>query len=712
MMTTSEQSFKKSISATDNLSEIKVQPGSAIASSSTSPAEKCGTSSADNIGQDCEDAMSRSHDLQDAKRNRHKRALLTRTTVMMFVLTVATLVCYVPYIAMTSQWLNLHFIARLFPVINSVINPFIYSFCNSKFRQECRRFLMKAQRGHEMSHENSTDAVNWTEEEKNEQLDELSREAFRMLLPIFILCVLLMTIGIPGNILVFLVYLLQFQPSTARFFIKAMAICDLFTNTIAIPAMIWKISHLYRPCHSISCESISVATTFPIMMSSSLLICVAFDRWRRVCLPLEWQLTTFHAKLMLFATIPVTCIFVVPLTYLRGDRTFNTKIAGLQGTICDFTTDHHKHVYGILLLVYVLTLMLLLGLAYSSICLRLYQQDREFQKRLSVTTNDPCVNKDRISEDSYLKNDSTVQQNSMTSDSFMMGHFRVMRHKHQDQSMYGNYANDSQQNPTIDMQCNPPLLEIVTESKSVTHTEPLDVEKSKQPLALEASITQQQNVMVGSFPSSQNLPSTTPCPTPPRIRISSSTDPSFSGSTANHAEAVMPSPSLLNEPIFRKESSSVDTRQPNVLEVASTKKPEAPMSSLSPITTPTECLSGQPHLSLSVPEGLDRVFTDEKDAGLDRPLVPAVSSTSQPANVSLCDNPTENIVAPQTNTLLDSKPQSVIPLKHGHSDVTPLPVTEKDDGDIKGPRKLSLQDTGVEACDDSSLCIRCLLRIS
>lgn len=554
-----------------------------------------------------------------------------------------------------------------------------------------------------MSHENSTDAVNWTDEEKNEQLDELSREAFRMLLPIFILCVLLMTIGIPGNILVFLVYLLQFQPSTARFFIKAMAICDLFTNTIAIPAMIWKISHLYRPCHSISCESISVATTFPIMMSSSLLICVAFDRWRRVCLPLEWQLTTFHAKLMLFATIPVTCIFVVPLTYLRGDRTFNTKIAGLQGTICDFTADHNKHIYGILLLVYVLTLMLLLGLAYGSICLRLYQQDREFQKRLSVTTNDPCVNKDRISEDSYLKNDSTVQQNSMTSDSFMMGHFRVMRHKHQDQSMYGNYANDSQQNPTIDMQCNPPLLKIVTESKSVTHTEPLDVEKSKQPLALEASITQQQNVMVGSFPSSQNLPSTTPCPTPPRIRISSSTDPSFSGSTANHAEAVMPSPSLLNEPIFRKESSSVDTRQPNVLEVASTKKPEAPMSSLSPITTPTECLSGQPHLSLSVPEGLDRVFTDEKDAGLDRPLVPAVSSTSQPANVSLCDNPTENIVAPQTTTLLDSKPQSVIPLKHGHSDVTPLPVTEKDDGDIKGPRKLSLQDVRYERKDDSHL---------
>lgn len=97
-MTTSEQS---SISATDNLSEIKVQPESAIASSSTSPAEKCGTSSADNIGQDCEDAISRSQDLQDAKRNRHKRALLTRTTVMMFVLTVATLVCYVPYIAMT-----------------------------------------------------------------------------------------------------------------------------------------------------------------------------------------------------------------------------------------------------------------------------------------------------------------------------------------------------------------------------------------------------------------------------------------------------------------------------------------------------------------------------------------------------------------------------------------------------------------------------------
>ncbi|PVD27738.1 hypothetical protein C0Q70_12910 [Pomacea canaliculata] len=82
---------------------------------------------------------------QRAKQGHQRRALLSKTTFMMFVLTVATLLCYLPYIALmiakvefakvhlNSQKTSLYFIARSFPIVNSIINPFIYSFCNSKF---------------------------------------------------------------------------------------------------------------------------------------------------------------------------------------------------------------------------------------------------------------------------------------------------------------------------------------------------------------------------------------------------------------------------------------------------------------------------------------------------------------------------------------------------------------------------------------------------
>lgn len=42
-----------------------------------------------------------------------------------------------------SWALNLCGICRYFPCLISVINPFVYSFCNSNFRLQCRRLLVK-----------------------------------------------------------------------------------------------------------------------------------------------------------------------------------------------------------------------------------------------------------------------------------------------------------------------------------------------------------------------------------------------------------------------------------------------------------------------------------------------------------------------------------------------------------------------------------------
>lgn len=43
-----------------------------------------------------------------------------------------------------SSWkMNIYFLLRCFPTVNSVLNPFIYSFCNPKFRRESRCLLMK-----------------------------------------------------------------------------------------------------------------------------------------------------------------------------------------------------------------------------------------------------------------------------------------------------------------------------------------------------------------------------------------------------------------------------------------------------------------------------------------------------------------------------------------------------------------------------------------
>ncbi|PVD27750.1 hypothetical protein C0Q70_12922 [Pomacea canaliculata] len=87
-----------------------------------------------------------------ARKEGRKQTKFSKTTFMMLVLTLTTIVLFVPHIILVIQKdgclrhedvvkMNFCAVALLFPYLNSVINPFIYSFCNPKFRLQCRLFL-------------------------------------------------------------------------------------------------------------------------------------------------------------------------------------------------------------------------------------------------------------------------------------------------------------------------------------------------------------------------------------------------------------------------------------------------------------------------------------------------------------------------------------------------------------------------------------------
>ncbi|KAL8623715.1 hypothetical protein ACOMHN_004779 [Nucella lapillus] len=78
----------------------------------------------------------------------------TRTTFMMFVLTIIFIVNYLPYLVVvsvrsrlgndhmvTSMGLNSYHVSLRSYFLNSAVNPLVYSFCSARFRQECRRLF-------------------------------------------------------------------------------------------------------------------------------------------------------------------------------------------------------------------------------------------------------------------------------------------------------------------------------------------------------------------------------------------------------------------------------------------------------------------------------------------------------------------------------------------------------------------------------------------
>ncbi|PVD33458.1 hypothetical protein C0Q70_04714 [Pomacea canaliculata] len=87
-----------------------------------------------------------------------------RTTLMMFVITVTAIVVFLPYIVISNlsdgdweyclemtRWrMNMCITAFLFVNINSIVNPFVYSFCNPTFRLKCYLFFTSARRRFEL----------------------------------------------------------------------------------------------------------------------------------------------------------------------------------------------------------------------------------------------------------------------------------------------------------------------------------------------------------------------------------------------------------------------------------------------------------------------------------------------------------------------------------------------------------------------------------
>ncbi|PVD27743.1 hypothetical protein C0Q70_12915 [Pomacea canaliculata] len=253
----------------------------------------------------------------------------------------------------------------------------------------------------------SLTAGEWTQLEKDAKLEELNEETFRIVFPSVVFCVLIMTIGIPGNILVLVVYASQFRPSTTRVFIMAMSICDLFTSVITVPFMIYRLRHMYKVPVLSLCAFLVTVAHFPVIMSNSLLVCMAMDRWRRVCRPFEWQLSPLHASQLVVVCFILSAFLVLPVGLLYGERKFDTKYPGLQGRICDF--PNNSHMYGIIVLAYVAILLAFVGFSYGSIIFRLHQQDKKFSTKSIVPIEVQSSSTSFISQDKKMSDSVDIE---------------------------------------------------------------------------------------------------------------------------------------------------------------------------------------------------------------------------------------------------------------------------------------------------------------
>ncbi|XP_052765097.1 probable G-protein coupled receptor No18 [Mya arenaria] len=162
-------------------------------------------------------------------------------------------------------------------------------------------------------------------------IDQLNEEQFMILIPSFVLVIVIIMVGLPGNIITICVYRNRMRRTASRVFIIALSICDLVNLLITMPFEIsiivryWSYDFPYLCC-------IGHTLTYALNGTSALLLCaIAVDRFRKICRPLKPVFTPKKIKLICGVSTALAFAFYIPGYILYGTQT--VEFPGRNGTI-------------------------------------------------------------------------------------------------------------------------------------------------------------------------------------------------------------------------------------------------------------------------------------------------------------------------------------------------------------------------------------------
>ncbi|KAK3584528.1 hypothetical protein CHS0354_039262 [Potamilus streckersoni] len=229
-------------------------------------------------------------------------------------------------------------------------------------------------------------------------LQKLNDEKAVVLIPAIVFIGVLMLIGFIGNIFVCYFYGFRTKTTATSCFIICLSLFDFLSCTISMPKVVVHLRFVYMFPDKTAC-TVLIASNFVFTMSSGLiLIAIAMERYRRICLPFKKQLTVFQARFICLISVPIACVFSWPSLLLYQVVDVDVPVIGLgviKGYDCKAVKDDNLKMYlnafsviQILLFIFsVLSLTVLYALVYRKL-----QKLKQFQK---YGTREVCISTKR-----------------------------------------------------------------------------------------------------------------------------------------------------------------------------------------------------------------------------------------------------------------------------------------------------------------------------
>ncbi|XP_041370779.1 orexin receptor type 2-like [Gigantopelta aegis] len=176
-------------------------------------------------------------------------------------------------------------------------------------------------------------------------LSLLNEERARALVPAMVLISLLMVVGIVGNTLVCIIFCRKLEQNTQTFLFIWLAVFDLVSCCVGMPSEIVDMRLYYMFDNVVACKIIRFFLTFPTVSSNITLLVIAIHRFRKVCRPLQPQISTKVARVCIATAVFAGVVFSIPTLFIYGKRSTPTRIAGVVGSDCSVSDYYQKKSY-------------------------------------------------------------------------------------------------------------------------------------------------------------------------------------------------------------------------------------------------------------------------------------------------------------------------------------------------------------------------------
>lgn len=232
------------------------------------------------------------------------------------------------------------------------------------------------------------------------KLDAWNDSFTKVYMGAIIYLIILIVLGVTGNVHVLYIYIAQFKPSKKRIFFIWLSIMDLLACSIAMPFLVVDYTyHLrYENVNVFVCKFFRFSNYLLTSGSTLILLVVAIDRYTAICRPHGRQLSNRQTQIACSA-IMLFGIFIVcsPCLELYGKKIIENKDLNISAVSCEIQ-DHLKTEYAVYISILscsIVGMVISFAVLYSLIFMRLRKRGRvtanNTLKRSQFTNNKTTV---------------------------------------------------------------------------------------------------------------------------------------------------------------------------------------------------------------------------------------------------------------------------------------------------------------------------------